>query len=215
MPSVNLIPAEYLLGRRKQRRVRMWLIAGGMAWIFATIPVVREFSAEFQLSTQRAAAATISEQVHTARSRRGESATRLTLLHQEIARAQKLRYKRLWTAMISVIAEAVPNRVWLTKLATDPHKPAVASGATSVLSHRRSSDASDVAASSGGYEKLIGKSGPRRLILEGQALGLEDIYGFVDALNELNVFANASIRSVRGDQNQGIKVTRFTLECEW
>ena len=132
MPSVNLIPAEYLLRRRKQGRIRMWLIAGGLAWILATIPVVREFSAEFQLSTQRAAAATISEQVSTARSRRSESATRLTLLHQEIARAQKLRYKRLWTAMISVIAEAVPDRVWLTRLATDPHQPAVTSGTTSV-----------------------------------------------------------------------------------
>lgn len=215
MPSVNLIPAEYLFRRRKQGRIRMWLIAGGVAWIFATIPVVREFSAEFQLSTQRAAAATISEQVRTARSRRGESATRLKLLHQEIARAQKLRYKRLWTAMISIIAEAVPDRVWLTRLATDPKEPAVTSGVTSVLSHRRSHEASGVAASSVGYERLIGKSGPRRLILQGQALGLEDIYGFVDALNDLQIFENASIRSVRGDQNEGIPVTRFTLECEW
>lgn len=215
MPSVNLIPAEYLLRRRKQGRIRMWLIAGGVAWIFATIPVVREFSAEFQLSTQRAAAATISEQVRTARSRRGESATRLKLLHQEIARAQKLRYKRLWTAMISIIAEAVPDRVWLTRLATDPKEPAVTSGVTSVLSRHRSHEASGVAASSVGYERLIGKSGPRRLILQGQALGLEDIYGFVDALNDLQIFENASIRSVRGDQNEGIPVTRFTLECEW
>ncbi len=61
----------------------------------------------------------------------------------------------------------------------------------------------------------MGKAGPRRLLLEGQALGLEDIYAFVDAVNDLGIFGNASIRSVRGDVAGGLKVTHFTLECEW
>ena len=63
MASVNLIPQEILLNRRKVRRIRVWLVIGGAVWILASIPVVRELSAEYQLSSHRAAAVTIAEQV--------------------------------------------------------------------------------------------------------------------------------------------------------
>ncbi len=214
MPSVNLIPRELLLRRRKIRRVRMWLLIGGATWIFASIPVIRELSAEYQLNSQSTAVAAISDQLDHAHARRRQSAGRLLVLRQEVARAEKLRYKRLWTDMISIIADATPERVWLTQLSTDPAKPPVSSRTTAPLSLRRSAD-SDVKTTTAGYDTLVGKAGPRRLLLEGQALGLEDIYAFVDAVNDLGIFENASIRSVRGDVAGGLRVTHFTMECEW
>ncbi len=215
MPSVNLIPRELLLQRRKIRRVRVWLMIGGATWIFASVPVVRELSAEYQLNSQSTAVAAISEQLDHAHDRRGQSAKRLQLLRQEVARAEKLRYKRLWTDMISVIADAIPPRVWLIQLSTDPPKPPVNSRTTAPLSLRRSADSNADTTTPAGYDTLVGKAGPRRLLLEGQALGLEDIYAFVDAVNDLGIFGNASIRSVRGDVAGGLKVTHFTMECEW
>ena len=215
MASVNLIPREILLEHRKVRRIRVWLVIGGAAWILASIPVVRELSAEYQLSSHRAAAVTIAEQVDHARHRRKQSAQRLKLLREEVARAEKLRYKRRWTAMISVIALSAPQDVWLTEFATDPSRPAVVSGSTPPLPQRRLKDSLLQPATQAGYETLIGKAGPRRLLLEGRALGLEEIYSFVDAINALEVFKDASIREVRGDVVEGLKVTRFTLECEW
>ena len=137
------------------------------------------------------------------------------MLRQEVARAEKLRYKRLWTDMISVIAGATPERVWLIQLSTDPAKPPVSSRTTAPLSLRRSADSDVNTATPAGYDTLVGKAGPRRLLLEGKALGLEDIYAFVDAVNDLDIFENASIRSVRGDVAGGLKVTHFTMECEW
>ncbi|MCH8912148.1 MAG: hypothetical protein IIA33_01135, partial [Planctomycetes bacterium] len=125
MPSVNLIPHELLLRRCKIRRVRMWLMIGGATWIFASIPVIRELSAEYQLNSQSTAVAAMSDQLDHAHARRGQSAKRLLMLRQEVARAEKLRYKRLWTDMISVIANAIPERVWLIQLSTDPDKPPV------------------------------------------------------------------------------------------
>ncbi len=214
MPSVNLIPRELLLRRRKVRRVRLWLMIGGATWIFASIPVIRELSAEYQLNSQSTALAAISDQLDHAHARRGQSAKRLLMLRQEVARADKLRYKRLWTDMISVIADATPERVWLIQLSTDPAKPLVSARTTAPLSLRRSADA-DAKTTPAGYDTLVGKAGPRRLLLEGQALGLEDIYSFVDAVNDLGVFENASIRSVRGDVAGGLRVTHFTMECEW
>lgn len=214
MPSVNLIPRELLLRRRKIRRVRIWLLIGGATWIFASIPVIRELSAEYQLNSQSTAVAAISDQLDHAHARRRQSAGRLLVLRQEVARAEKLRYKRLWTDMISIIADATPERVWLIQLSTDPAKPPVSSRTTAPLSLRHSAD-SDVKTTTAGYDTLVGKAGPRRLLLEGQALGLEDIYAFVDAVNDLGIFENASIRSVRGDVAGGLRVTHFTMECEW
>ncbi|MCZ6651709.1 MAG: hypothetical protein O7D91_01595 [Planctomycetota bacterium] len=219
MPSVNLIPHELLLRRCKIRRVRTWLIIGGVTWIFASIPVIRELSAEYQLNSQSTAVAAMSDQLDHAHARRGQSAKRLLMLHQEVARAEKLRYKRLWTDMISVIADAIPERVWLIQLSTDPAKPTVSARTTAPLSPRRSAGSKVDTTTPAGYDTLVGKAGPRRLLLEGQALGLEDIYVFVDAVNDLGIFENASIRSVRGDVAGtgagGLKVTRFILECEW
>jgi hypothetical protein len=215
MPSVNLIPRELLIRRRKIHRVRLWLMIGGASWIFASIPVIRELSAEYQLNSQSTAVATISEQLDHAHARRGQSATRLLTLRQEVARAEKLRYKRLWTDMISVIAESIPQRVWLLQLSTDPAKPSVSLRTTAPLSLRRSADADVDPTTPAGYDTLVGKAGPRRLLLEGQALGLEDIYAFVDAVNDLGIFGNASIRSVRGDVAGALKVTHFTMECDW
>ncbi len=212
MPSVNLIPHKLLRQRLKIRRVRMWLMIGGATWIFASIPVIRELSAEYQLNSQSTALAAISDQLDHAHARRGQSAKRLLMLRQEVARAEKLRYKRLWTDMISLIADATPQRVWLIQLSTDPAKPPVSARTTAPLSLRRSADAKTTPA---GYDTLVGKAGPRRLLLEGQALGLEDIYSFVDAVNDLGVFENASIRSVRGDVAGGLRVTHFTMECDW
>ena len=137
------------------------------------------------------------------------------MLRQEVARAEKLRYKRLWTDMISVIADAAPERVWLIQLSTDPAKPPVGSRTAAPLSRRRSADSNVKTTTPAGYDTLMGKAGPRRLLLEGQALGLEDIYAFVDAVNDLGIFENASIRSVRGDVAGGLRVTHFTMECEW
>ncbi len=91
MPSVNLIPRELLLQRRKVRRVRMWLLIGGATWIFASIPVIRELSAEYQLNSQSTAVAAISDQLDHAHARRRQSAGRLLMLRQEVARAEKLR----------------------------------------------------------------------------------------------------------------------------
>ncbi len=215
MPSVNLIPRELLLQRRKIRRVRVWLLIGGATWIFASIPVIRELSAAYQLNSQSTAVAAISDQLDHAHARRGQSARRLLMLRQEVARAEKLRYKRLWTDMITVIADAMPQRVWLIQLSTDPAKPPVGSRTTAPLSLRRSADSNTQTTTPAGYDTLMGKAGPRRLLLEGQALGLEDIYAFVDTVNDLGIFENASIRSVRGDVAGGIKVTHFTLECDW
>ena len=215
MPSVNLIPRALLLQRRTVRRVRMWLLIGGATWIFASSPVIRELAAEYQLNSQSMAVAAISDQLDHAHARRGQSATRLRMLRQEVARAEKLRYKRLWTNMISVIAGAMPERVWLIQLSTDPAKPPANSRRTAPLSLRRSADSDVETATPAGYDTLVGKAGPRRLLLEGQALGLEDIYAFVDAINDLGIFDNASIRSVRGDVASGLKVTHFTMECDW
>ncbi len=215
MPSVNLIPRELLLRRRKIRRVRMWLMIGGATWIFASIPVIRELSAEHQLNSQSTAVAAISDQLDHAHARRRQSAGRLLMLRQEVARAEKLRYKRLWTDMISVIADATPERVWLIQLSTDPAKPPVSSRTTAPLSLRRSADSDVNTTTPAGYDTLMGKAGPRRLLLEGQALGLEDIYAFVDAINDLGIFENASIRSVRSDVAGGLRVTHFVMECDW
>ena len=140
MPSVNLIPRKLLLQRGKIRRVRMWLMIGGACWIFASIPVIRELSAEYQLNSQSTALTAISDQLDHAHARRGQSAKRLLMLRQEVARADKLRYKRLWTDMISVIADATPQRVWLIQLSTDPAKPPVSARTTAPLSLRRSAN---------------------------------------------------------------------------
>lgn len=216
MPSVNLIPVDVLRTRLRRRRVRFWLIAAGSAWLTASWPVAHEISADHQLRSQQTAVTAISAELHDAQVRCAKNAESLKVLKEQIARAARLRYRRPWTALLSAVADAIPVRVWLSSFSTDPPHPAVLPGAISAGPRKdgevRSPDPSAAAA---GYDNLAGKVGPRRLLLEGQALGLEDIYALVDGLQNLNVFAGVGIRAVSGDVVEEVKVTHFVVECDW
>lgn len=220
MPSVNLIPSHVLSERYSHSRKRRWLIVGAAVWALATVPVVREFSARYRINSQREAVSVASVELQRAQLRSQQSGRRLRLLRQEVARAEKLRYKRSWTSMISTLADVRPNDVWLTGLSTDPPEPQVTartmgSLTLSAVVHDSPQQVSAESSAEGTYDTLLGKTGPRRLLLHGRAMGLEDIYAYVDALNELGIFRNASLRSVRGDVEEKVKVTGFTLEFEW
>ncbi len=210
MPSVNLIPVDLRVRRQKRRCIQRWTMASLVVWLIAAVPIIRELSAQFHLSAQRQGVDEINHMLATAQVHSDRSVKRLELLRAEIARAQQLRYKRKWSLMWAAIESVMPKTVWLTLCRTDPAKPAVSSSSMSPIAYKQAEGAAQAQ-----HEDLVGKSGSRRLLLEGQATGLEEIYVLVGALNGLGIFEGASLRAVREDAVEGVNVTRFEVECHW
>ena len=86
------------------------------------------------------------------------------MLRQEVARAEKLRYKRLWTNMISVIAGAMPERVWLIQLSTDPANPPANSRRPAPVPLRPSADSHVEAATPKGPHPPAAPAGRRLFV---------------------------------------------------
>ena len=220
MPKVNLIPPEWLHRRIQRRRLRYWSVATLVVWVAALVPFGIEIRAKFQLSSQRTAVSDASQQLESAKKDAEKSKQQLATLRQEITRAEKLRFKRHWTSLWYAVTQALPHNVWLTVFSTEPAKPQVGTGVMSpVLSSLSKSGETPTdkvpSAVSVAFHELIGKSGPQGLVLEGQAMGLEEIYVFVKNLNQLGLFNNASLNSVTAGEVEGSKVTNFKIYCEW
>lgn len=216
MASVNLIPKTILLQRLHKRRLRFWGISFAISAMTAIVPLARELTANYQLSSQRQAMDAASEALQASKQKRDESVNKLSALKREIARAEKLRFKRSWASLLTVVSRELPDGAWIISFATEPARPTVTGSHLSPLARQRLISSRNAAENAEeDYSGLIGKGGPSKLLVEGQALGIEEIFVFVAAVHGLGIFENAVLKSVDEGELEGLPINHFKLECEW
>ncbi|MBI1826228.1 MAG: PilN domain-containing protein [Planctomycetes bacterium] len=212
MLRFNLIPEAMRHARRRGRHVRRWVVVIAATALLDCIPLSSHWWSRREsehLSDQANGLATEIKLLRADTKRLGSTADEL---YAQIERAKSLRGKRAWSAMLSMIANAMPTACWLTSFATEPEAPEGAAP------QRREAPPSAVQAGDGGAPSktpVVVIEAPRRLKLAGMARDASQPLAFVSSLRETGVFRTVTLeRSFRG-HGSDVDVFQFELICEW
>ncbi len=206
MISVNLIPWSLRVAQRRRLHIQRWaaaaLIAGAMLCVPAMFDRVRQAEAsELGLSNQRLQA----QLVGLRRDVRSISA-KAEQIQLQIERAETLRSKRSWSALISLIGQCMPDGSWSTSIATDPPTaPQGKSRSSSRPGHKGDSGASTT----------VVIEAPRRLRISGYASDAAEPLAFVTNLKSAGVFRDVSLESSRRGPVLDGSYFRFSVVCDW
>jgi Tfp pilus assembly protein PilN len=132
------------------------------------------------------------------------TAQSLADLNDRIERANALRTKRSWAGLLSLVAQCLPQEVWLTSVATDAPPPAAARRRTSP----RASEKQD-------HPTVVVLDGARRAALAGYALGHEQLYDFMARLKAAQAFDRIDLVKADKEDVLWARAVRFELLCTW
>ncbi len=204
MTGVNLIPASILEAHRRARRLHLWVVAVTLTAAVAALPVlwqVRQHARVAELTTLKQARTAQSASV---RAELSATAQSLADLNDRIERANALRTKRSWAGLLSLVAQCLPQEVWLTSVATDAPPPAAARRRTSP----RASEKQD-------HPTVVVLDGARRAALAGYALGHEQLYDFMARLKAAQAFDRIDLVKADKEDVLWARAVRFELLCTW
>lgn len=203
MVSVNLLPAGIQAARRRNRRVRLWLSASIAVGIFAAMPLAVDISKTAVAASLEARLAPLEHRLDEVRASLKSVAIEREDLTGQIARADALRGKRSWSALLTLLATQAPDSVWLTALRTP------------TLGPQQTSTASLAANAKNAPPQSVTLGGPSGIHLEGYALDHEALYGFMSALKDTKVFQRVELTSAGKEPVLTGTAVRFVLECYW
>ncbi len=204
MIGVNLIPPAILEAHRRARRIRLWIVAVALTAGAAALPVlwqVRQHARVAELTTLKQARAAETAAV---RAELSAAAQSLADLNDRIERADALRTKRSWAGLLSLLAQCLPQEVWLTSVATDAPPPAAAGRRTSPTPSGKQDQ-----------PKVVVLDGAGRATLAGYAVGHEQLYDFMARLKAAQAFDRIDL--VKADKEEVLwsRAVRFELVCTW
>lgn len=203
--NINLIPAPVRRRQAQRRRLRTWSIAITVAAGTLMIPIGLDWSRRATAKQLRADTAAL-EANHTS------ALAEWDTIHREVEetqahleRADALRSKRAWSAMVTLIAAHVPRDAWLTTIATDPAQPTVmpaAPGAASAEPTAKSPETLTIDA-------------PTTIKIEGYAPGAAEPFSLVRSLQATNVFKKVYLLRSSLETTEDGAYFHFNLVCEW
>lgn len=207
--KLNLIPKAILDRHARRRRLGTWGATLALSVGALAIPVTLNWTRQIHAEHLRREQAEVSE----ARSHvlaewatvRGE----VTETEAQVMRAEALRSKRAWSSLLGLVAQSVPEKSWLTGLATDPAQPVKA--AAKRTPRPRAGGASDAATEN------ITVQAPRALELQGYAPTDADANQFVQSLKQRGVFQDVRLtRLTRSSLTEfDGEAYFFDIVCEW
>ena len=206
MIGVNLIPWSVQVAQRRRLHIQRWaaaaLIAGALLCVPAMFDRVRQAEAsELGLHNQRL-------QVQLADLRRDvrSISARAEQAQLQIKRAEALRSKRSWSALIALIGQCTSDGSWLTSIATDP--PTAPHGGSRTSARPGSNE------KSGGSTSIVIEA-PRRLRISGYATDAVEPLTFVTNLKSAGVFRDVILESTRREPVLDGSYFRFSVVCDW
>lgn len=207
MTGVNLIPIEVQLHKTCQRRAKAWILSVLAAVAALCVPLTMNWAQRSKAASLTIGNERILADLALIRSELRSLTTQALEAELRAQRAKALRSKREWSAMLTLIERALPERCWLTSIATDPSSPggAARAGVTKV-SHPRGAPAGAVAI-------LI--DAPRALLVSGYATDPSEPHVFVAAMKRTGVFEEVSLEDLRQEPIYGSMYFRFELRCTW
>ncbi len=204
MIGVNLIPRDVLLGRRRSRRIRLWLTATAIAAGLGAVPVVLELQRQGRVDTLTVQRTQVQAELATVRAELTELNRSLTLLGDRLDRAEALRTKRPWAALLTSITRSMPDQVWLRSMATGP------AGASAGVPARAA-----VEAAPGDQPVVVQMEGARKIDLSGYALDHEHLYEFMTGLKQSQIFTTVDLVKAGKEPLLRSRAVRFQLSCVW
>ena len=212
MISVNLIPESIQLRQARRRRIQRWAVWSGVATILVAVPLGLEWRHRGEVDELDWQNIRLHQELTRIQAELKAVTAAADDVFLQIERANVLRSKRAWSAMLALIASAMPDQCWLASIATDPSAPSAASV------HRRA-----VAGGAGARvdsrtrepQQTITIDAPRKLRLAGYAADPGDPLAFVTKLKDTRVFSRVALeRSLLEPTGDGSHF-RFELVCQW
>ena len=209
---INFIPARIQFAQARKEHLRAWAIGIAVVLLLDAVPVVMHWSAHHEAATRREQAAKLEDQLQDLRK---DVQTTTTAAHEaslQLERANALRAKRSWSAMLGLVARSMPASCWLNTLATDPDAPSASASA------QPSSPAPNAGPNAIAVKplarKVVAVEAPRKLRLIGYAINATDPLTFVTRLREQKAFDRIALeRTMRGPGPDD--PFQFEIVCEW
>ncbi len=203
--NINLIPESEQRRRLQRARLRLWMIVLTSAAAILVIPIGLDWSRRANAMQLRAKIETLDTIRRQVQSECHVAEREVKETQAQIERADALRSKRAWSAMVTLIAANVPADVWLTAIATDPPRPA-----PSVVSRRVRTQTPPPE-----EEENLTIEAPTKIIIEGYAPRAAEPFTFIRNLQDTQVFDTVSLLRSSLEPLEDGPYFRFSLVCEW
>ncbi|MHC4064696.1 MAG: PilN domain-containing protein [Planctomycetota bacterium] len=208
MIGVNLVPPRVLAARKRSRRVKSWAVVIAVVAGLSAIPVILEFRQQARLTSLLERRSQTQSQRASVRAELTELNRSLAELNQRIERADMLRTKRPWAALLSLIVQQMPEQVWLTSLTTgSPQAPAKGAASSSPNGSTSAGDSEPA--------EVVVMDGASQINLTGFAVDHEHLYDFMTLLKGSQAFASVELVKAGKEPVLQSRAVRFELTCSW
>ncbi|MFQ5591847.1 MAG: PilN domain-containing protein [Phycisphaerae bacterium] len=206
MVAINLIPASVQLSLARQCHVRRWVIVFGASAALVLIAIGYNWSRLARAAEMREQSALLAAELGALRAEIDAVTAESNQVLLRIQRAKALRSKRAWSGVLALIGSCMPERCWLTSVATDPQRPSAQSArGTTMRGGLRDDDS----------QSAITIDAPRALRIAGYAPKPAEPHVFVANLKRTGAFTDVIMaRSQREPVFDG-SYYRFELRCAW
>jgi Tfp pilus assembly protein PilN len=187
-----------------------WAMAATLASAVSSFPVGMEMSRNQRARALNAELSVINERVAMSTERHNKLSVQIGTLRTQIDRANALRSKRPWAALLEGISKSLPDDIWLSILATNPPRPA---GGRKIIALPESKiDPNDTQKPE---TTIITMEAPRALSLEGYSLTQQSLYEFMSRLKSTGLFIDVGLEKAAEEPVLTGKAVRFKIHCQW
>jgi len=205
--KLNLIPETLRHRHERRRRVRGWGVVLVIAIGLLAVPVTLDWSRKARAKRLRQEQADLVEVRSSMLAEWSTVREEVEETRAQIMRAEALRSKRGWSRLLALVAGAVPDRAWLTAVATDPPQPTGGAPERARVQAARSEPATE--------RENVTVEAPRKLELHGFAPNAGDPIRFVQALKAADVFREVRLQRSSFTKVDDASFFRFNIVCEW
>jgi len=204
--QVNLLPESY----RKARRHEQWFRRGVVIWgALMAVELCGGLVLYLRAGEKRDLLAAAEQARNATRSLKqelAETTRQATLIQKNIVLAKQLRATHHWSRLLASLAQATPEGVVLSSIATDPPKWSRAKQQTG---HAKKTKGKRAQAETEAEPPIKGTS------ISGYAADHEGLSQFLSALHASGLFEAVDLQRMRRDQLQGQEAVSFELQGSW
>ena len=211
-PKINLLPASYLQAKRQHRRCRRGALVISLLLLgeLAVGLYVHRQASETRSHLAAAEAARFAAQEM--KTQLVEPRRQLNALEQQVELAERLRMTHHWSRLLALLGDTLPERVVLTRLATDPPRWQKA------VYKEKPDPQTRLRKKAFGQDKDEPpplKSALNGLHLLGYAADSRDLSALTATLNGSGAFNRVDLKEARRGQYLGRDVIQFEVNCRW
>ncbi len=219
MVRVNLIPENLQGAAARRRRAKGWTVATGLSLGLLTLPAFSDWlrrteAAELEITNDR-----LQSQLAILRKETVALAAEVAQVQAHLERADALRGKRAWSALLAVLAEQTPHGCWFTTIATEPASPPMAplsrSPSPPSITPTLPTTPSSATGPHAKPKPVVVIEAPRKLHLTGFATAAGEPHQLTANLKETGIFTHVVLEEARLEQTPEGAYFRFNMTCEW